>query len=335
MASGKHIQRRIDPTDGTAVLSPVLWLGVSTLGFCVGLALFARFDPLFELFVHFAAQYLVAGIVLAIFALLARRYLAFVLALGLGLSNLSPLWPYVFAEPPRIAANGPTLRLVAANLDNWSADAAALQSFLQSTDADMLVLTEVTMQQEAAFAAVEAKYTHRWRTQGNRHHPFGLLILARRPLLRAVTHVPFGIDYPIVEFRHCADDAGRACVAVIALHATRPGEEFGDLRDRMLGFAAQRARLAGAAGEHAIVVGDLNVTPWSPAFDVFTGLGLRDAGLGQGWQPTWPTGLGAAGIPIDHVLVSPGLEVGDYRRLKAMNSDHRPLAVELRLHAKP
>lgn len=327
--------QKSQPASLATVLSPVLWLGVSALGFCVGLALLARFDPLFELFVHFAAQYLVAGIVLAVFALLARRTLAFVLALGLGLSNLAPLWPYAFEAPPRIAANGPKLRLVTANLYNWSADAAALQNFLQSTDADIVVLTELTAQQEPAYAAVERKYPHRLRTQGSPHHPFGLLILARRPLLLAMTHVPFGIDYPIVEFRHCADDAGRACVAVIALHATRPGEEFGALRDRMLGFAASRARLAGEAGEQAIVAGDLNVTPWSPAFDVFTGLGLSDAGLGQGWQPTWPTGLGAAGIPIDHVLVSPGLEVRDYRRLKAMNSDHRPLAVELHLHAKP
>ena len=331
----KPLIEKSQPADFAAILTPLLWLGVSALGFCVGLALFARFDPLFELFVHFAAQYLVAGIVLAIFALLARRYLAFVLALGLGLSNLAPLWPYIFEAPPKIAANGPTLRLVTANLNNWRADAAALQNFLQSTDADMLVLTEVTLQQEPAYAAVAGKFPRRLRTQGSPHHPFGLLILARRPLLLASTHVPFGVDYPIVEFRHCADDAGRACVAVIALHATRPGEEFGDLRDRMLGFAAARARLAGEAGEQAIVAGDLNVTPWSPAFDVFTGLGLRDAGLGQGWQPTWPTGLGMAGIPIDHVLASPRLEIRDYRRLAAMNSDHRPVAVELRLHAKP
>lgn len=273
------------PTDVAAILSPLLWLGVSGLGFCVGVALFARFDPLLELFVHFAAQYLVAGVVLAIFALLLRRYLAFVLALGLGLSNLAPLWPYVFEAPPKVTANGPPLRLVTANLYNWSADAAALQRFLQSSDADIVVLTEVTTQQEPAFAAVEAKYTYRLRTQGNRYHPFGLLILARRPLLRAMTHQPFGVDYPIVEFRYCQDDAGRACAAVIALHATRPGEGFGDLRDRMLGFAAQRSRLAGEAGEQAIVAGDFNATPWSPVFDVLTGLGLRDSGLGQGWQP--------------------------------------------------
>lgn len=323
------------PVDLADILSPLLWLGISALGFCVGIALLARFDPLFELFVHFAAQYLAAGIMLAIVALLMRRYGAVALALGLGLSNLAPLWPYAFDQPPPIVANGPALRLVAANLNNWSADAAALQEFLQTTEADIVVLTELTSQQDPAYAAVEVKFPHRWRTQGRPHHPFGLLILSRRPLLSATTHRPFGVDYPVVEFRHCADDAGKACLAVIALHAPRPSEEFGDRRNRMLGFAAQRARLAGEAGEQAIVVGDLNITPWSPAFDVFTALGLRDAGLGQGWQPTWPTSLGVAGIPIDHVLVSPRLEVRHYRRLKAMKSDHRPLAVELRLHAKP
>jgi endonuclease/exonuclease/phosphatase (EEP) superfamily protein YafD len=310
--------------------APLIWLAVAILALAQGLALLSPFHPLFELFTHFVAQYLIAGLVLAVIALLARRYVAFALALGMALSNLPPLWPYVGAAPPRVAADGPGLKLVSANLNHMHADAAALGQFLQTTDAEIVILTELAGQLEAVLAAAVSRFPHRLRTPGHRHNPFGLIVLARRELLQASMHQPFGLGFPIVEFRYCLDEAPN-CLTVIALHAVRP-QEAGNLRDRMLGFAFERARLA-VVGP-VLVAGDLNVTPFSPVFNRFAALGLRDAGLGQGWQPTWPTSLGIAGIPIDHVLLSPGIDVRQYRRLPAMGSDHRPILVELRLPAK-
>ncbi len=311
----------------------LLWLGIAILALAVLGALLARVLPAFDVLVHFPAQYLVAGVGLALLALLLRRTRAFVLALGLGLGNLAPLWPYVVAPPLAVAGQGPALRLVTANLNGMHADAAALSAFLRRTDADIIVLTELAGQQEPAYAEAATRFPHRLRTPGSRHQPFALLVLSRRPLEQAVIHQPFGIDYPIVEFRACADAVPPACVRVAALHAVRPGGEFGRLRDHMLGFAAERVRQAAVAGEQAIVAGDLNVTPWSPAFGYLVNLGLRDAALGQGWHPTWPTSLGPVGIPIDHVLVSPRVAVRDYRLLDAMGSDHRPVAVTLVLTA--
>jgi endonuclease/exonuclease/phosphatase (EEP) superfamily protein YafD len=313
-------------------LAPLLWLLV--LGFAAAhlFALLAKLSPFFELFTHFAAQYLAVGIALAGLALLMRRYVAFALALGLGLSNLYLLWPYVFGPPPMVLSEGPPLRLVSANLNNLNADAQAVQAFLQASEADIIVLTELVAQLDPAFAAAQPRFPHLLRTKGTRHHPFGLAIFSRAPLRDPVVHLPAGVDFPVVEFRHCPEPA--PCVAIIALHAVRP-RELENLRDQLLGFAFERARLAGVAREQAIVVGDLNITPFSPVFARFQALGLRDAGLGQGWQPTWPASLGFAGIPIDHVLVSPQIAVKAYSRLPAMGSDHFPIAVELRLPAKP
>ncbi|MDF3073246.1 MAG: Endonuclease/exonuclease/phosphatase [Alphaproteobacteria bacterium] len=309
----------------------LIWLGVVLLAVAQGLALLSPFHPFFELFVHFPAQYLAIGLTLAVSAVLARRYLAFALALGIALANLPPLWPYIGAAPPKIVADGPGLLLVSANLNHMHADAAALDKFLQATDADIVILTELAGQLEPALDNAAARFAHRLRTPGNRHNPFGLVVLARRVVQQASIHRPFGLAFPIVEFRYCLD--GTNCLTVIALHAVRP-QEADNLRDRMLGFAFERARLAGAAREHVLIVGDLNVTPFSPVFNRFAALGLRDTGLGQGWQPTWPSLLGVAGIPIDHALLSPGVDVRQYRRLDAMGSDHRPILMELRLPAK-
>ncbi|MGE0151944.1 MAG: endonuclease/exonuclease/phosphatase family protein [Reyranellaceae bacterium] len=314
------------------IAAPALWLAVALLALAVAAGLLARFHPLLELFVHFQAQYLAAGIGLALLAVLARRFVAFVLALGLGLSALPPLWPYVVAAPPRVVAEGPGLRLVAANLNHMHADAGAVRDFLRTTEADIVVLTELAGQLEPAIAAGRERLPHLLRSSGGRHHPFGLLVLARRPLQAAAIHRPFGPDFPVAEFRYCLDEAPASCVAVIALHAVRP-HPLDTLRDRLLGFAFERARLAGQATANVIVVGDLNATPFAPALARFSALGLRDAGLGRGWRPTWPVALGLAGIPIDHVLVSPLLAVRQYRRLAPMGSDHYPVAVELGLPA--
>ncbi len=53
----------------------------------------------------------------------------------------------------------------------------------------------------------------------------------------------------------------------------------------------------------ACVVGDLNVTPWAPAFQKLLAAGLVDSRtLGFGNSASWPAWLGPLGIPIDHAL---------------------------------
>ena len=81
-----------------------------------------------------------------------------------------------------------------------------------------------------------------------------------------------------------------------------------------------------------IVAGDFNATPWSPHFrDLLATTGLRDAGSGRGWLPTWPTWLGPAGIPIDHVLVKGPVTVAGLSLGPDVGSDYRPLVADLRV----
>jgi len=89
------------------------------------------------------------------------------------------------------------------------------------------------------------------------------------------------------------------------------------------------AKAAGASSLPAIVVGDLNATPWSNAFS-----GLGHAGLlrATGLKPTWPAiGLGWMGIPIDHVLVTPHWSVMERQIGPNIGSDHLPVMVRIGL----
>jgi endonuclease/exonuclease/phosphatase (EEP) superfamily protein YafD len=81
-----------------------------------------------------------------------------------------------------------------------------------------------------------------------------------------------------------------------------------------------------------IVGGDLNVTSWSPYFsDLLREANLRDSRQGRGVQPSWASRIPLTDLPIDHVLVSPGIAVGNRTVGPHMGSDHRPVVADLLL----
>jgi endonuclease/exonuclease/phosphatase (EEP) superfamily protein YafD len=81
------------------------------------------------------------------------------------------------------------------------------------------------------------------------------------------------------------------------------------------------------------VVGDFNMTPWSPYFpEILRVSGLKNSLVGAGFQPSWPSWLPALlRIPIDHALVSEEFEVVERKVGPHIGSDHRPLIIKIAL----
>lgn len=80
------------------------------------------------------------------------------------------------------------------------------------------------------------------------------------------------------------------------------------------------------------MLGDFNITPWSPHFRAFIeASGLSDCAIGHGLDPTWPSQLLALGIRIDHCFKSPHWRTLDARVGPSVDSDHRPMLVDLQL----
>ena len=78
---------------------------------------------------------------------------------------------------------------------------------------------------------------------------------------------------------------------------------------------------------HVVVMGDMNSRLNRLLFDSpLAGCNLRPA---EDVQPTYPSWQPA--VALDHVLVSPGLEIEDYEVLDCRLSDHRPIAVSIGL----
>jgi endonuclease/exonuclease/phosphatase (EEP) superfamily protein YafD len=202
---------------------------------------------------------------------------------------------------------------------------AALIDWLTRSDADIIALQEVTPQWAQALEPLGRTYPYRKLL--TRDDPYGIALLSRWPL----------DDVQSVDF---ADDGKPSLVAnvdvhgrklrVIALHTRWPVmPELQVARDQAL---QQAAALALTQPESTILLGDLNLTPYAPAFArLVAESGLRDALEGEAWRPTWQAGFWPLALPIDHVLVPPGSCVIAHDIGPDLGSDHRPLQVTLRL----
>ena len=116
--------------------------------------------------------------------------------------------------------------------------------------------------------------------------------------------------------------AGR--LRLVGLHPSVPGSPSRlASRDRQI-LAAARTLEAEGPG---LMVGDLNATPWTTALQAVrreTGVRRVSTGLASTWFAPWPF----LGIPIDHVLVTPGLRASA-RVGPGVGSDHMPLIVRV------
>jgi endonuclease/exonuclease/phosphatase (EEP) superfamily protein YafD len=96
---------------------------------------------------------------------------------------------------------------------------------------------------------------------------------------------------------------------------------------------AYLAKLAALVREQQgaiVVVGDLNMTPWTHHYDAFLDdAELYDSSSTFGLQSTWPSFLPAPlRIPIDHCFVSDDVAIVDRDLRSTLASDHLSIVVE-------
>lgn len=289
------------------------------------LARLARWSWLAELFSHWPAH-LAAGCFLGLLGCrLQRRPLAAGLfALGLAV-NLAVLLPGMI-RPTVPTGSGPAdVRLASANLLADPENGRSLIAWLRRTQPDLFLAMELTPEAARALAPLHTDFPYRLLVAepGN----FGIGLYSRQPL--EATQVLRLSRLRIASLEVRLSLRGRA-VTILATHPPPPiPPRAAQARNEQLAALARRLR---AQSGPAIVIGDLNTTPWSPVFRQFlTEAGLQDTLAGHGWQPTWPAALGPLGIPIDHCLLRGSWQLLARQPGPAFGSDHRPLWVSLRL----
>jgi endonuclease/exonuclease/phosphatase (EEP) superfamily protein YafD len=249
----------------------------------------------------------------AIVALLAAMIHALIAA---------PLLASRRASPSMRLGQRAVIRVAAINVYYRNRKFQAAIDFIGRERPDAVVLCEVTAAWEQALAALNASYPYRYATRGKRGT--GITLLSRWPLDTAVIVPGYSDVEPAIAATLQIE--GRV-VQILGVHTSWPlGPAASACRNQQLARIAEFAR---GATQPLIVLGDLNVSPFSREFQALLAAGdLKTAADGFGWQPTWPTFLPPGGIQIDHALTSAGVLVTGFRRGPSVGSDHLPIIIE-------
>lgn len=289
-------------------------------------ALLGRLAWPLDLFAHFRVQYAALFVVFACVLMLLRRFsIAVVAAVGFGVSVV-PLLPYVVGEPVASAvasAREKTFRLVSLNVWFRNPDMARVAEYIEKSQADAVVLLELTEPQANLLLPLLPTYPH-YHMDTSR---MGAAVFTKWPMLSAES-VPLSEGGAVAE-RIMIDWRGTP-VTVLGVHLNWPmGPRNSDYRNRELDAVvglgkAQRGPL--------LIAGDFNLTPWSEYFsDALEQSGLHDAAVGFGLARSWPAQFVPVGIRIDHCLLSRHWRARSASIGPDLGSDHLPIVAEVTL----
>lgn len=265
--------------------------------------------------------------------LLARRLqkpAAFILVAAS--MNAMYLFPLYVDSPAHRNEHYEHVTIAHVNVDRFNETPDAAFTWIRGLAPSIVSLQELTPEMAAALPAAlpdyEVALSH---PLANSH---GSAVLVKRGTIlkiasARIVYLPETSERPLIE---CVLETRDRKLALLSLHVTRPlGKHRYDFQSLELAEASRWAEEQQAMGRAVVVIGDLNLTPWSPRFRAL----CRDSGLvnsqnGFGVQGTWPaTAPSFLGFPIDHCLH--GASIHTKRRVVGpnMGSDHRPLFVEL------
>ena len=307
--------------------SPAAVVGRALLAALCAASVLAVMSPLgwpFELFVHFRPQYAAASVLVAVLlAGLGHRRPAAV-ALMLAVLHAWPVVPSSQARAARVACDGPALTVATVNLWFRNPDPAAFVSWLASEPADLVILQEVTDEWASALVALAADYPHQWLLP--RQDPYGIGVISRHALNVASADLA-GDGLPSLTGTIEIEDRELRFIGLHTRWPVLPG--LARRRDAALISAADALR---ASDTPAVLLGDLNLSPYAPRYEQLLDRGgLQDVLPRRAWRPTWMAGFWPLALRIDHLLVSDGLCVEQAGVGPDVGSDHRPVISRLRL----
>jgi len=278
----------------------------------------------FDLFSHFRVQYVVAALLLALVLSVLCRDRWVLLAVALGAANLLPVVP-LFLHPPEAVPekSGHRLRLMSFNVFGFNRQDARMLEYVRRERPDVLVLLEITPEWLPSIRQLAADYPHRWINAGNAVTGIAVLSRAAPQHSNTLDLARNGVPSYLLTFE---SDGGS--ISVLGTHLSWPfGEHNAKVRNSQLAALAQLAR------DHTgplVIVGDLNITSFSPVFQQ----ALREGGLRRcvpdaGLTPTWPARVPPLFIQIDHCLATAGVQAWGFEVGEYLGSDHYPITVEV------
>ena len=290
------------------------------------LAFFGRLGWLLDLFSHFRVQYLLFLGTITLILLIGRRWKSALCFGFFAIINLSIVLPLYFGGRS-IYANTtvPSLQAMLINVNTDYGDRVRIDNVVQQYDPDFVILEEINSQWLAELKTIMISYPY--VTARPRDDNFGIALYSKFPFSKSDIVYIGSVEVPsiVAEFQ-----TKNGVFILIATHPLPPtGKEYSYFRNEQL---AELAKTIQEAAFPVLLLGDLNVSPWSHHFRrLLQSSGLEDSSKGRGIQPTWPSYNLLFRIPIDHCLHSPEIQILNKQIGPDVGSDHYPVIVNFLL----
>lgn len=286
------------------------------------LGMLGRFSWLLDLFSHFRLHYVGALCLSGLVLLGLRQWHSAALAVLAAVVAAIPAFDYIANAPP--ATSSPIFKAISFNVWFRNTDLRAAVEYLESSGADVVLLQEISQQRANSLAPMLKSFPHRYLEAADTSDT---VLFSKWPLLQTSTERLS--ENGVSAVRAIIDWRGKP-ITVIGAHLHWPiGPRTAARRDAEL---AGLARLGQPLKNPLVMLGDFNITPWSPHFKKLTSaFGLKDCAVGHGLDVTWPSQLLPLGIRIDHCLASVHWQSVNAWTGPHLGSDHRPMGVELQM----
>jgi endonuclease/exonuclease/phosphatase (EEP) superfamily protein YafD len=305
----------------------LIWLATS--GTILGFA--GKWWWRFEQASHFRVQWFVLLTASVLVLLALQRYKQAALLAALAAVNLSVIVPlYLRTHPSHSATNNSAqLRIVSINVRAENEQHEKILTLVRQTTPDFLTLFEVNESWNQVTRLLRQEFTYSQIVLSRGH--FGLALFSRYPINRSeLKEFASSSVYAIIAHLTVHEQP----LTIIGAHVLAPlNHTYWHIRNTHLAALSQTVQVQSAP---VLLIGDLNVTPWSPYFRAL----LRDSALndgrrGFGLQLTWPVRFPPLRIPIDHCLISPSITIRRWTKGPEVGSDHFPIIVDFSMNLSP
>lgn len=301
---------------------------------CLGataISMLARHWWLADLIANLRIQ-LIIGLIFATIGLVVTHQsrLAALVVMGL-IWNCSWIAPYVFATQKPVGFR--PLKICVVNVLTQNLQHDKVLTVLKNADPDVIAVLELGTELESRLnKELGDLYRHRI-TEPSDNGNFGIGLWSKLPLQDEQI---FHLTVPLVPSISAKVYWEGQPVRLFATHPIPPvGSRYFQSRNQHLDLLAERIRMqTDIMGEATtVVVGDLNLTPWSPWYDKFvTDSDLRDCVRGDkaaALRPTWYRWpLFPFGLVLDHGFCRGPIVCSNRKILEDIGSDHRPVLLE-------
>lgn len=277
----------------------------------------------FELCSHFRLLYAAFFLLLLVPCLIVRRWKLVSIVGAFFLVNVMTIVPLSMGRVS-IASPKHSLSIMQANINRQNMFFDKFVDAVKRENPDVVYILEMHNAWKKPMDEMLDNYPYR-HTQPQ-DDCFGIGVYSRVPLIDAKTIYYGTSGAPTITCKFGSDNP----ITLIATHSMPPREaRLIDLRNELFG---ELVKVAEQTKGPLLIAGDLNCTPWSSAFDVFSRDGkLVDSESGFGPQPSWPSGFSPFPvIPIDHFLTTRDVMTRRRYVCKMLEgSDHYPVFIEI------